>query len=344
MPTLREFFAAEAADDLAQLRALVQRLDDGSGELAELQRLSRALRGSAQIAREDRVQRVATALETAARQLVSGSLAWSHDISSRVERTLEDIAALAADSEPGEEADARVRRSLDRWRELGLQLPDERGAGLRVEQLSEAGRQFRQFVVHEIAGIIAELDIGLEMLAADPRNRDPLKAILRRERALLGAARLEEIAVVAEALRATEDVTRIIAKLNIPVKEEWLAVFRSAREVLKAALEPLQKGETPGPSPALSQLRVLRQELLDRYGEVAGATTSATPPPPPLEPAPLTRTLDDVVPIQHLLYTRERALQRALELEPQLDQLAGANPAARESLAEVFDLIRLGIA
>lgn len=343
MPTLREFFVGETAEALPHLRNIVQRLDGGSGEAAELQRHSRALRGSAQIAREDRVYRVALALEAATRLLVGRQLSWGEDVSSRVSRTLEDIESLAAGTEAPEDADARVQRSLDRWVELGVQLPDDEAMVKRVQQLSETSRQFHRFAVHEIAGIVAEMDVGLEMLAADPRNRDPLKSILRRERALLGAARLDEIAVIAEALRATEDMTRIIAKLNVPVKEEWLAVFRCSREVLKAGLEPLEKGEIPGPSPALSQLRVLRQELLDRYGEVAGPAAPVTPTPP-IARTSLTRSPDDVVPIQQLLYARDSALKRALELKPQLEQLAEADSAARESLEEVFDLIRLGIA
>lgn len=343
MPTLREFFVAESAHDVAELRAVAQRLDGGSGEAVELHRLTRAIRGAAQIAREDRVHRVALTLEGAARLLTTGALGWSEDVSSRVGRTVEDIEALASGQEGPDDADARVRRTVERWRELGVQLPAVGTAGTRAEQLSEASRQFRRFAVHEIAGIAAELDVGLEVLAADPRSRDPLKSILRRERALLGAARLEEIPVVAEALRATEDMARIIAKLNIPVKEEWVAVFRAARDVLKNALEPLQKGDVPGPSAALSQLRVLRQELTDRYGEVAGATGSATPPAPLAQPAP-THSPDEAVPIQDLLYSKERALKRALELKPELEQITAANAAARESLEEVFDLIRLGIA
>jgi chemotaxis protein histidine kinase CheA len=343
MPTLREFFTSEAADGVRQLRSAVQRLDGGAGEAAELQRYSRALRGSAQIAREERVYRVALALEAAVRQVVSGQLSWGEDVSSKVSRTLEDIESLAAGTEAPDDADARVQRSLDRWRELGVPLSNDEGVTNRVQQLSETSRQFRRFAVHEIAGIVAEMDVGLEMLSADPRNRDPLKSILRRERALLGAARLDEIAVVAEALRATEDMTRIIAKLNVPVKEEWLAVFRCSREVLKTGHEALEKGEIPGPSPALSQLRVLRQELLDRYGEVAGAGAPVTPSPP-VAPAPVTPSPDDVVPIQQLLYTKDGALKRALELKPQLEQLAETNSDVRESLEEVFDLIRLGIA
>jgi chemotaxis protein histidine kinase CheA len=302
-----------------------------------------------------------------------------------VRRTIEDLEALVRGGEGDDDADGRVRRALDRWKEVGVDIPEEGGADRSAGQISEASRQFRQFAAHEIAGIVAEMEVSLETLANDPRNRDPLKSIMRRQRAMMGAARLDEIPIVAEALRATEDLTRVIAKLNVPVKEEWLSVFRSSRDVLKSALAPLQKGETPTATPALSKLRVLRQELLDRFGEgeavpvtggppqqqavyTAPAAAPAPPPAPaapaaaPAAPAPVfamagaddddavnIEDLDyddldsDVVPIEDLQYSGARALQRALELRPQLERLVAADPSGRESVEEIFDLIKLGI-
>src|SRR5687767_7799627 len=129
MPTLREFFTTEAADIITQLTKLVQRLDAGAKEHSELQRHSRTLRGSAQMAREDRVYRATLGLEAAARMVTSGALAWSEDLSSRVRRTLEDIDALVQANEGGDAADGRVRRSIDRWREVGVTLPEEEAVG-----------------------------------------------------------------------------------------------------------------------------------------------------------------------------------------------------------------------
>lgn len=342
MPTLREFFTTEAADYIAQLTAAVQRFDTGGGDAAELHRHTRGLRGSAQMAREDRVYRAAVGLEAASRALTNGLVNWTEDISTRIRRTLEDIDALVKGGETDDMAEGRLKRTLERWRELGVDVPNEgAGYGGTAPQLSEASRQFQQFAAHEVAGVITEMEMGIETLTRDPRNRDPLKAILRRQRALLGAARLQEIPVVSEALRATEDMTRVIAKLNVPVKEEWLAVFRSARDVLKAAVEPLQRGEMPGSTPALSKLRTLRQELLDRYGEGEAVPVTAAPTAAAVAAATAT---DEVVPIEQLVYTGERALQRALELQPELERIAGENAQAREAVSEVFDLIRLGIA
>ena len=359
MATLREFFTAEAGDYIAQLTAAVQRLDTGAGDATDLHRHTRGLRGSAQMAREDRVYRAAVGLEAATRSLTGGLVKWTEDVSTRIRRTLEDIDALIKGGEADDVAEGRLKRTLDRWREIGVELPPESAQASTgtPTQVSEASRQFQQFAAHEVAGIITEMEVGVETLTADPRNRDPLKAILRRQRALLGATRLQEIPVVAEALRATEDMTRVIAKLNVPVKEEWLAVFRSARDVLKAAVDPLQRGENPGPTPALSKLRTLRQELLDRYGEgeavaVAGAAApraaapAAAPAPvaAPVTPQPVAPTADGVVPIDSLLYRGQRALNRALELQGELERLAASNPSAREHIDELFDLLRLASA
>ena len=353
MATLREFFTTEAADYIAQLTAAVQRFDTGKGDANELHRQTRGLRGSAQMAREDRVYRAAIGLEAATRSLAGGIVSWTEDVSTRIRRTLEDIDALVKGGEADDVAEGRLKRTLDRWREIGVELPSEAAQPASAPQVSEASRQFQQFAAHEVGGVITEMEVGIETLTADPRNRDPLKAILRRQRALLGAARLQEIPVVAEALRATEDMTRVIAKLNVPVKEEWLAVFRSARDVLKTSVEPLQRGENPGQTPALSKLRTLRQELLDRYGE--GEAVPVTAPPTaaaaapaavaaPITPQPVQPAADGVVPIESLLYSGQRALNRALELQGELERLATSNPQAREHIDELFDLLRLASA
>lgn len=375
MATLREFFTTEAGDYLTRLTAAVQQLDTGAGDPGELHRHTRGLRGSAQMAREDRVYRAAVGLEAAARSLSTGLVGWTEDVSTRIRRTLEDIDALIKGGEADDLAEGRLKRTLERWREMGVEMPVENAAAAAAP-LSEASRQFQQFAAHEVTGIVSEMETALQTLGTDPRNRDPLKSILRRQRALLGAARLEEIPVVAEALRATEDMTRVIAKLNVPVKEEWLAVFRSARDVLKSAVEPLQRGELPASTPALSQLRTLRQELLDRFGEgeavaVTGGPTAAaaaaaaaaqslqthqaaasTPPPKPVlmpqvervpaSTASATAAAAEVVPIESLLLEGPRALQRALEMQAAMEKLAGDNPEALEQVSELFDLIRLG--
>ena len=384
MATLRDYFVTETNDYFAKINTALAQLDSSRGDPNELVRLAKGLRGSAQLARESRVLRASQGLEAAARAVVGGALNWSGDIGDRVRRTLEDLQALVTGGEDDDAADERVKRVLDRWREVNIQPPSEvlDSSVTPPGERSQASKQFREFAAHEVSGIVAEIDTGLGQLGSDPRNREVLKSILRRQRALLGAARLDEISIVAETLRAIEDLVRVIVKLNVPVKEEWAAVFRAAREVLGAAVDPLKEGNDPTASPALSRLRTLRTELLDRYGEGEAVPVTGGPPPGMQPPAPKTEAAntsaatsagavavttatgaaesaasaspasspptsvpqgDGIVPIEDLCYDGERALRRALELAPQIESLAGDNSEARDHVEELFDLIRLGI-
>src|SRR5687767_11148885 len=123
MPTLREYFVTEATDFLAQLTTAVQHLDTGAGDPQALHRFVRGLRGSAQMAREERVYRGAFGVEAAARAVASGALKWTDVVSSRISRTLEDLAMLVKGGEPEEMANGRMQRSLERFREIGLEMP-----------------------------------------------------------------------------------------------------------------------------------------------------------------------------------------------------------------------------
>src|SRR5690606_13460921 len=97
------------------------------------------------------------------------------------------------------------------------------------------------------------LDRGIQDLHVDPMDRAPLMSILRRQRALLGSARLEEIPVIADILRAVEDLTRVIVKLDVGVKQEWLDIYRVARDALQTTIAPLLRDELPQSSNSVSR-------------------------------------------------------------------------------------------
>src|SRR5688572_29514121 len=125
MATLRDYFVTETDDYFTQFAAALTRLDASRGDPNELVRVARALRGSAQLARESRVHRAGLGLEAAARAVVSGALQWNPDVSGRVRRTIEDLQALVAGGETDDAADARVKRVLDRWNEVNVQPPSD---------------------------------------------------------------------------------------------------------------------------------------------------------------------------------------------------------------------------
>jgi chemotaxis protein histidine kinase CheA len=262
MPTLSEYFLEEARELLNALEQAVTGRE--TPDAAALHRAARGLRGTAQMAREERMYRAAAAFENVTRGLAAGALEWSRDMTARALDTVADLRALLDRADDDENLDARAAATATRW-------SAESSAQSAPARTDETG--FHEFAAREAAGIADILDQSIQQLQADPMDREPLRAILRRQRALLGAARLEQIPVVAEVLRAIEDLTRVIAKLDVGVKKEWLDIFRVARDGLHATIASLVRGENPEPTHAVSRLRHMRAELLERYGE--GETVSA---------------------------------------------------------------------
>src|SRR5688500_2266520 len=105
MTSVREFFTTEATEYLDKLSSLTTALNDSTADPSEFHKVTRALRGSAQMAREDRMYRVAVALEGSARALAAQTLPWSSDLSEKVALTIDDMRALIYAGENDEAAD-----------------------------------------------------------------------------------------------------------------------------------------------------------------------------------------------------------------------------------------------
>jgi hypothetical protein len=297
MATLREFFDHEARRSFAQLEQQLAAV--ASPDPAELYHAIRSLRGAAQMAREDLVHRGAGMFEEAARRLVSGSLQWSPDLAQRVRATVDDLYDLTRRDDDEMQQEKRLAGLFERWRSVGV-YPPAHPASVVADpstgpSTAEAAREFREYVAGEVAAVADTLETGIRQLLDDPMDREPLRLVLLRQRALLGAARLDEVPIIGEILRAVEDLTRVIAKLNVGTKHEWLDIYRVALEALRASIEPLAAGDDPRETHAVKRLRHLREELLERYGtgEVvsaaheAGGLVQAQPfadPPPPSAP------------------------------------------------------------
>lgn len=332
MATLRDFFIAETDEHLRRFTEALRRGE--AGNPTEMHRAIRALRGTAQIAREESAFQAATAVEQATRALTDGRLQLDASVVERLRASADDLRAIARGSD---NTDALVAATSARWEDIG----GTGAAGVDEAGAATATREFLEFAAREVVGITQELETGVATLQQQPMDREALKGVLRRQRALLGAARLEEIPILAETLRAVEDLSSVIAKLNVAVKHEWLDVFRCARDVLKSSVEPLQGGRQPDANNALSRLRVLRQELLDRHG--AGEAVSTAPGASGLsQPAPVEPPTPPVaVDILDLQYKGERALERARELRPILERMLAAQRGGREVLEELYDLLQL---
>jgi chemotaxis protein histidine kinase CheA len=339
MTTLSQYFEAEAHDSLSQLQ---HELQESVPDIERMHRAARTLRGTAQLAREQDIASAAAALEAGLRAAARGS-GWSDDLARRVRDTVDDLQALIGRDEDGDAAGEHVRRAKERWNDGG-----QAAAAASYSAASASGlTEFRQFVAREADAVAGALDVALKELAAAPMDREPLKHVLRRQAALLGSARLDEVPVVAEILRALEDLTRVVAKLDVGVKQEWLDIYRIARDGLRSAVDQLARDADPAPSNAVSRLRHIRHELIERYGSGENAEFASPAPAeePVLELAADTIVEDEGVelPVEALLYDRETALRRALELNDVIVRATAADPQARDAAEELFDLIRLAL-
>ena len=277
MPTLREYFQTESAEYLGRLDSAVAS-DAPPGE--ELLRVARALRGAAQMGREDRVRRVASALEVAAREIGRGARPWDDDTRRRVRETLADLRTLAERGEGDAGVAPAAEQALARWREVGVAPED--GAPPAAGPATVAGpsdAELRRYVASEARGVIAELEHSIPALTRSPMGRDPLKSILRRQRALLGSAGLERFPVISGTLQTIEDATRVVARQNLPVDGDWLAIYRQAHNVLNEAVVRIESGGSDDPSTlTYAELRGLRDRMVGTKAEEPSFQPPAGPP------------------------------------------------------------------
>jgi hypothetical protein len=345
MPTLRDYFQEESGACLGELEVLA---GSPAGAGREVLRVARALRGTAHMAREERAYRAALILESAARSLADGSVAWSDDTRDRLQQTVGDLRVLIAGRDGEATLDGCEAAVRERW--AGSARGAAATAAGRTEAVAAEPSEdaFHAFAAREVAAIASTLADGVDALLADPHDREPLKAILRRQRPLLGTARLDELSVVAESLRAVEDISRVIARLDVGIKDEWLDVFRSARDIMRAATAALDNGEQPGHTNALSRLRTLHAELLERFGAVETGPASAVVPNvmaeaarPPAESPPEPESSAEPLEIAELMYDRDEALRRIAELRTRIERGVAANPDAHAAVDELFDLLRV---
>lgn len=326
--TLRAFFAEEAADCIERMeRAIEESPRDGG---IDLERSVRALAGVARLGEHTRLYVAATTVVTALRDNQTIPL-------EQLRLTLADFQAFLAESEPATALDSRLSSLKARWGAID---------GEEDRFLAAPDPEFLSWAGEETAAIADCMETGVQAFTEDPSDREGLGTILRRQRPLLGAARLSEIAIVGEALHAVEDLAAMIVRLDVPIKMEWLDVFRSAREVLRAASANLARGEQPELSNALSRLRTLRNELTDRY---AARVASAAAAPAQADEQAVPLTTGEYQPVnagseiarvgtEPPGERRVSALERALELRPVID--AGADRAARSAVAQLYEILR----
>lgn len=313
---LVEWFEKEAGGFLSLLERDAANLADEPLALNAMRAAARALAGAARLAGEDHVHRAAASLDAGLRA-TTAEPDNSERLAEEIRLSIDDLRFLLDSHNPVVERNARVNVVAARWSD-GI-LPARKAAA------ESTTVDFASFVVREAEGVADTMESGISAFSDDPSNREWLGAILRRQRTLLGSARLDDVPLLYETLHAVEDLCELIVRLGVPVKSEWLDVFRCARDVLRSAAASVADGEEPGQTPALSRLRTLREELVARYGERVASQ--------PVEPAPARQPTD----AETAPPTDPR--QRAAVLRAEIANALGDDADTRAALDELYGLL-----
>ena len=280
-----EFFILEASDYVDQLDRLL--LDGGASgpDAGALQRVSRALRGTATMAKLPSFADVAAALERVGRALQDGVIRWDPALGGALVAAIDDLRILLRGTRTwsaDEEHRARSRAAeLSRYAPIGATgTPGGRDLGPAATSA---------FLSTEAANIAA----GVELLTAHGADATTAANVLRRVRALRGVAGVSEIGPLADVLEAAEDAGRGLES-GAPMTPEIRALLEAAAAHLRTLSAELRiGGDLNAPSSTRDAFEAARDAWNVRMAE-----------------------RDRVVPIEELFYTEDAGLVEAASAPP----------------------------
>ncbi|KPK66034.1 MAG: hypothetical protein AMS21_03260 [Gemmatimonas sp. SG8_38_2] len=255
--TLLEFFADEAGDYLQKFERVLDTQEAPDAD--ELRRLARALRGSARMADQDAIARAAGAVQAVADDLLAGRRHWGPEVRAALGSAVTEIREMVGAVE-GPQKDL-AERAADLAKRLG------ESAAAPPPPVKDDER-FRRYLGTELRGLASEIGDALGVLERDPRNREPLKNLLRRIRPLRGIEGVDEIPSVGAAVAAVEEVILRIADTSATVGPGHLVLFRRAQQALGDVATELIRGGEPGPAPyGGAEIEDLKEQVLDTVAQ-----------------------------------------------------------------------------
>lgn len=357
-----DFFALEAGECLDRLETVIT-ADDGP-DASEMLRAARALRGSALMANQTPIARVAAGFEALARAVRDRGREFDAPTRELAAQTVDEARQLVRRVKEWNDGDAqRATRAATNLEALaGGALSDPRARIAGGAQGANAG--VRAFVAREGALIASALDRAARSLEATPEAREPLYAVLRRMQSLRGLAELGELSPLPEVLDGIEfavgDLTRLFAPPEgVPalLDAAAAALTRIARDVADNGVPARDPEETRRFTALLlrafsSERDVIPIEDLLAGGPEAIQRSSAQPqfaPPGPLGAVELVSHGEHFVQLADRLQSTDGTTTRDLRLYsllPSLRTAAVAGPdlvtpalarfseAARDAIAD----------
>lgn len=218
-----DFFILEAGEYVEQLDGLLDAGRTAGPDAEALQRIARALRGTATMAKLLSFAEVAGGIERVGRALREGALSWEPGLAGVVVAAVDECKVLL--------------RSVRHWSSV-----EDARAKARSNELATyaAVRGLTPLAAPSLLGHDSYLatessnvGAGLELLATRPADREAAANVLRRVRALRGIASIKDHAPLADVLEAAEQAAHPLEVGELTLGAERIALLSSAATVLR---------------------------------------------------------------------------------------------------------------
>ncbi|MDB4908144.1 MAG: Hpt domain protein [Gemmatimonadetes bacterium] len=235
-----DFFVLEASEYIEQLDGLVLAGAAQGPDAAEVQRIARALRGSATMAKLPSFAELAGSVERVGRALNSGNATWDAALRGALTSAIDELKILvraARSWTPTEDM-----RAVTRSNELARWAPVQAAA---TPAATSAPGSF-------LAGETSNIAAGLELLLTRPTDGDVAGNLLKRVRALRGVAGLRDVPLLAPVAEAAERAARPLERGDA-LAPEHITLLRASAELLRALAQSLRDGTAMNPGNAHTQ-------------------------------------------------------------------------------------------
>jgi HPt (histidine-containing phosphotransfer) domain-containing protein len=210
-----DFFVLEASDYVEQLDGLLLRASATGPDAGALQRIARALRGAATMAKLRSFADLAGAVERVGRALHEGAQHWDPALSAALVAAVDELKTLIHAARTWSAAEDR--RAESRVASLAKYAPAAPAASLSPP----TGGSTAMFFASEAANIGA----GLELLKTPAASSATLTNVLARVRALRGVSGVSDFGALGDVLEAIEEAARTResgARTEDPTERELL--------------------------------------------------------------------------------------------------------------------------
>jgi HPt (histidine-containing phosphotransfer) domain-containing protein len=194
-----DFFVLEASDYVEQLDGLLLRASATGPDAGALQRIARALRGAATMAKLRSFADLAGAVERVGRALHEGAQQWDPTLSAALVAAVDELKTLIHAARTWSAAEDR--RAESRVASLAKYAPAAPAASLSPPTSGNATAMF-------FASEAANIGAGLELLKTPAASSATLTNVLARVRALRGVSGVADFGALGDVLEAIEEAAR----------------------------------------------------------------------------------------------------------------------------------------